>query len=453
MGSSGFRLQIRSRRASAPSFSPIRNSRYSAKPKVVKVKPSSNRPNLYRRGKQKFVSQEELASRLLKSPQLQMEGTNFPLLSSCLAPMPLEGPDLEWMDENLDEVYEALGYPLVEWEGQKTEDPQEPSPMDKLDELLFLSFMHSSPHVPAAIAVTVVILLTQYLGEKVLQLALAELFLQRYPRETPGEIRERVLALTIKKRLPYTLKRAGLDLLVWPKTPLERVASSPRQQVGKCVVRCPPVSDKSQHGRLSSVVERRCQPPPGALFEHPRLYRACVPPGMHRFRGSDWMKDSLVRVLDAVQYPRAAPGVDLRIKQARNEELVLALQLAFMHPSLHKREHPRFCFERLEYIGQVIQDLVLAEKLLMQNLDAPILWLEERHSRVLRNTHCGRYLKAKGMDKHVLVDDWWRVPFESSRRARLLTCASVQQGIHGVGYLVYGKQEVRRLMFNVFQMD
>lgn len=30
-------------------------------------------------------------------------------------------------------------------------------------------------------------------------------------------------------------------------------------------------------------------------------------------------------------------------------------QLAFMHPTLFKAEHPRFCYERLEYIGQKIQ--------------------------------------------------------------------------------------------------
>lgn len=31
------------------------------------------------------------------------------------------------------------------------------------------------------------------------------------------------------------------------------------------------------------------------------------------------------------------------------------LQLCFLHPSKYKFEHPRFCFERLEYVGQKIQ--------------------------------------------------------------------------------------------------
>ena len=32
-----------------------------------------------------------------------------------------------------------------------------------------------------------------------------------------------------------------------------------------------------------------------------------------------------------------------------------SLQLCFMHPSKYKFEHPRFCLERLEYVGQKIQ--------------------------------------------------------------------------------------------------
>lgn len=31
------------------------------------------------------------------------------------------------------------------------------------------------------------------------------------------------------------------------------------------------------------------------------------------------------------------------------------MQLCFLHPSKYKFEHPRFCFERLEYLGQKIQ--------------------------------------------------------------------------------------------------
>ena len=30
-------------------------------------------------------------------------------------------------------------------------------------------------------------------------------------------------------------------------------------------------------------------------------------------------------------------------------------QLCFLNPSKYKFEHPRFCFERLEYVGQKIQ--------------------------------------------------------------------------------------------------
>ena len=37
------------------------------------------------------------------------------------------------------------------------------------------------------------------------------------------------------------------------------------------------------------------------------------------------------------------------------------VQLCFLHPSKHKFEHPRFCYERLEYVGQKIQVMVFHE--------------------------------------------------------------------------------------------
>lgn len=129
------------------------------------------------------------------------------------------------------------------------------------------------------------------------------------------------------------------------------------------------------------------QPPQDALFARPRLFRACVPPGMHRFRGNVWDYDGRPQVMRALGYPLKMNDRIPEITDARNIELGLGLQvifffssdklynlirisqldddggnkknlelqLCFLHPSKHKFEHPRFCYERLEYVGQKIQ--------------------------------------------------------------------------------------------------
>ncbi|KAJ6366765.1 hypothetical protein OIU77_003196 [Salix suchowensis] len=141
------------------------------------------------------------------------------------------------------------------------------------------------------------------------------------------------------------------------------------------------------------------KPPEDALFAHPRLFRACVPPGMHRFRGNIWDYDSRPHVMRTLGYPLTMRDRIPDITEARNIELGLGLQLCFLHPSNHKFEHPRFCYERLEYVGQKIQDIVMAERLLMKHLDAPGKWLQEKHRRVLMNKFCGRYLREKHLHK------------------------------------------------------
>lgn len=131
------------------------------------------------------------------------------------------------------------------------------------------------------------------------------------------------------------------------------------------------------------------------------------------------------------------------------------MQLCFLHPSTYKFDHPQFCYERLEYLGQKIQvlsihcmsvlifgyiygmkllfdsgkyiiysflcllccilnnfsfwdflqDSVMAERLLMKHLDAPWLWLQNRHRRFLMNKYCGRYLKAKNCHHFTIYDE------------------------------------------------
>lgn len=69
------------------------------------------------------------------------------------------------------------------------------------------------------------------------------------------------------------------------------------------------------------------QPPEDALFTHPRLFRACVPPGMHRFRGNIWDYDSRPQVMRTLGYPLATTDRIRDITEARNIELGLGLQV------------------------------------------------------------------------------------------------------------------------------
>jgi len=70
------------------------------------------------------------------------------------------------------------------------------------------------------------------------------------------------------------------------------------------------------------------QPPADALFAHPRLFRACIPPGMHRFRGNVWDYDSRPRVMQILGYPLEMTDRIPEITEARNVELGLGLQVA-----------------------------------------------------------------------------------------------------------------------------
>ena len=69
------------------------------------------------------------------------------------------------------------------------------------------------------------------------------------------------------------------------------------------------------------------QPPQDALFAHPRLFRACVPPGMHRFRGNIWDFDNRPKVMKTLGYPRPMNDRIPEITEARNIELGLGLQV------------------------------------------------------------------------------------------------------------------------------
>ena len=95
----------------------------------------------------------------------------------------------------------------------------------------------------------------------------------------------------------------------------------------------------------------------------------------------------------------------------------------------------------------------MAERSLMKHLDAPGLWLQERHRRLLMNKYCGRYLRAKHLHGVIIYAELVQDSFEHNRRNRNPATTAVQQAIHGLSYLVYGKRDVRRLMFEVFDFE
>lgn len=433
----------------------------------------------------------KLAERFLNSPQLSLKA--FPLLSSCLPSSRLNNADRTWIEEYLLEAKQALGYPL-----EPSESYRDDNPAKQFDTLLYLAFQHpyyascervNARHVKSGHS------RLAFLGEYVLELGLAELFLQRYPRESPGPMRERVFGLIGKRFLPKWIKSASLHNLVFPYDDIDRLRRNEREPPAKSVFwalfgaiylcfgmpevyrvlfevfgmdpedeECQPklrrqledvdyVSVEFEGRKLEWQEVATYKPPEDALFAHPRLFRACVPPGMHRFRGNIWDFDSKPHVMKILGYPLRITDRIPEITEARNIELGLGLQLSFLHPSKYKFEHPRFCYERLEYVGQKIQDLVMAERLLMKHLDAPGKWLQESHRRLLMNKFCGRFLREKYLHRFIIYSDQVQDAYEHNRRLRNPATTAVQQALHGLSYLIYGKPDVRRLMFEVFDFE
>ncbi|XP_057960414.1 ribonuclease III domain-containing protein RNC1, chloroplastic [Malania oleifera] len=434
------------------------------------------------------LDNERLAQRFLNSPQLSLK--SFPLLSSCLPSSRLNNADRAWMDEYLLEAKQALGYPL-----EPSDQYGDDNPAKQFDTLLYLAFQPPTCVRSKARHVRSGHTRLGFLGQYVLELAFAEYLLQRYPRESPGPMRERVYAFIGKRHLPKWIKAASLQHLIFPYDDMDKVVRKEREPPVKSVFwalfgaiylcfgmpevyrmlfevfgmdlddeDCQPklrrqledvdyVSVEFEGKKLGWQDVAFYKPPEDALFAHPRLFRACVPPGMHRFRGNIWDYESRPLVMQTLGYPLEVADRISEITDARNIELGLGLQLCFLHPSKHKFEHPRFSFERLEYVGQKIQDLAMAEKLLMKHLDAPGPWVQERHRRLLLNKWCGRYLREKNLHRFIIYSEQVQDAYEHNRRLRNPATTAVQQAIHGLAYCVYGKPEVRRLMFEVFDFE
>ncbi|XP_050291880.1 ribonuclease III domain-containing protein RNC1, chloroplastic isoform X2 [Quercus robur] len=367
------------------------------------------------------LDDKRLAERFLNSPQLSLKA--FPLLSSCLPSSRLNNADKTWMDEYLLEAKQALGYPL-----EPSENFGDDNPAKQFDTLLYLAFQHPTGERTRARHVRSGHTRLLFLGQYVLELALAEFFLQRYPRESPGPMRERVYALIGKKHLPKWIKAASLQNLVFPFDDMDKLKRMERE---------PPV--KSVFWALFGAIY--------LCFGMPEVYRV-----LFEVFGMDPEAEDCQprerRQLEDVDYV----SVEFEGKKLSWQE-VAAYKLCFLHPSKHKFEHPRFCYERLEYLGQKIQDLVMAERLLMKHLDAPGLWLQERHRRTLMNKFCGRYLRDKHLHRFVIYAEDVQEKYEHNRKMRNPATTAVQQSLHGLSYAVYGKPDVRRLMFEVFDFE
>ncbi|KAL2322814.1 hypothetical protein Fmac_027193 [Flemingia macrophylla] len=360
------------------------------------------------------------------------------------------------MERHLMEAKQALGYPL-----EPSAALPDGGPARELDTLLYLAFQHPACERSRARHVRFAHSRLFFLGQYVLELAFAEYFLQRYPRESPAPIRERVFGLIGKRSLPRWIRAATLHNLVFPYDDMDKLPRKERESTVKSVFwalfgaiylcfgmpevyrvlfevfgmdpdaeDCQPKLRRQLEdidhvsAEFEGKISWQDMPPADALFAHPRLFRACVPPGMHRFRGNLWDYDCRPQIMQVLGYPLEMTDRIPEITKARNIELDLGLQ-----------------------------DLVMAERLLMKHLDAPGFWLQNRHRRFLMNKFCGRYLRAKNLHRFIIYSEKVQDIYQRSYRLKYPVTTAVQQALHGLSYAVYGKRDVRRLMFEVFDFE
>ncbi|KAK4488424.1 hypothetical protein RD792_004188 [Penstemon davidsonii] len=388
----------------------------------------------------------KLVEKFLNSPQLSLK--SFPLLSFCLPSSRLNNADKTWIDEYLLEAKQALGCPL-----EPSESYGDDNPAKQFDTLLYLAFQH--PHCERTNAKHVRSGHSRlgFLGQYVLEMALCEFFLQRYPRESPGPMRERVYGLIGKRFLPKWIKAASLQNLVFQFDDMDKLLRKDRES---------PV--RSVFWALFGAIY--------VCYGMPEVYRVlfevfgmdpeaedCQPKLRRQLEDLDFVSvelDSqklswqevasykaitnsfllLPQVMQKLGYPLSMADRIPEITEARNIELGLGLQVLKM----------------LVIINNV-QDLVMAERLLMKHIDAPGRWLQVKHRSLLMNKFCGRYLREKHLHKFIIYSEEVEDAYENNRRLRNPATTSVQQAIHGLAYTVYGKPNVRQLMFEVFDFE
>ncbi|MED6196012.1 RNA-binding protein that suppresses calcineurin deletion Rnc1, variant 2 [Stylosanthes scabra] len=174
------------------------------------------------------LDDNKLADRFLNSPQMSLR--SFPLLSSCLPSSRLNSADKAWMEDYLLEAKQALGYPLEPSEALGDENPAK-----QFDDLLYLAFQHPSCERTKARHVRSGHSRLFFIGQYVLELVMAEFFLQKYPTESPGLMRERVFGLIGKRNLPRWIKAASLQNLVFPYDDIDRMLRKDREGPVKSV--------------------------------------------------------------------------------------------------------------------------------------------------------------------------------------------------------------------------
>ncbi|KAH1118729.1 hypothetical protein GYH30_047487 [Glycine max] len=401
-------------------------------PNAIQISPKKLNPAFPQFILTRPLDDKRVADRFLSSPQLALN--TFPFLSSCLPFAPLGHVDNIWMEKH------ALGYPLEPSVTLRDDS----KPARELDTLLYLAFQHEVCEKSRARHVRFGHSRLFFLGQYVLELAFTDYFLQSLPGWIKGVgFPYDDMDKLVRKEREATVKSVfwalfGAIYLCFGMPEVYRVlfevfgmdpnAEDCQPKLCRQLEDIDHVSAEFE-GKISwqdmLCMQNSCY----ALFAHPRLFRACVPPSMHQFRGNLWDYDCRPQIMQVLGYPLKMKDRIPEITKARNIELDLGLQLCFLHPSKYKFDHPQFFYERLEYLGQKIQDSVMAERLLMKHLDAPGLWLQNRHRRFLMNKYCGRYLKAKNCHHFTIYDE---------------------KALHGLSYVVYGKRDVRRLMFEVF---
>ena len=95
----------------------------------------------------------------------------------------------------------------------------------------------------------------------------------------------------------------------------------------------------------------------------------------------------------------------------------------------------------------------MAEKILMKYLDAPGVWIEEKHRKLLLNRLCGLYFRNLKLHHHTVYSDERRELYLKARKLRNFATTGVSHALHGLAYTVYGRPDVRRLMFRIFNFE